>query len=163
MKKFVELPKLQPGDQVAVVSPSGDAAGRFPWVYELGLERLEKDFGLKSKEFPTTRQIGASHEEKAKDLMDAFADPDNKAVLATTDEQLLELSRYIHNQAIKLNQPCSYPEYLGKRKTEWVKPQEVLEFFSKKNPNLSYQSFIEKSENKKLPESNLTIDGETEH
>ena len=83
MKSFVELPKLKAGDQVAIVSPSGDAAGRFPWVYDVGVERLRKQFGLKPKEYPTTKKIGATHEEKAKDLMDAFADPQNKAVIAT--------------------------------------------------------------------------------
>lgn len=83
MKKFVELPKLKYGDRVAIVSPAGDAAGRFPWVYELGLQRLEKEFGLKPKEYPTTQKIGASHEEKAKDLMEAFSETDNKAIFAT--------------------------------------------------------------------------------
>ena len=40
-----------------------------------------------------------------------------KAVLVQTEEQFLHLSRYIHHQAIA-SQPSSYPEYLGKRKTE---------------------------------------------
>ncbi|MEK7521684.1 MAG: transposase [Patescibacteria group bacterium] len=75
-----------------------------------------------------------------------------KAVLVETDEQLLHLTRYIHKQALasqgetlrswEAGQPCSYPEYLGKRKTEWVKPEEILTFFSKTNKKLSYKSFV---------------------
>jgi len=71
-----------------------------------------------------------------------------KAVLITTDEQLLELSRYIHKQALptvssQSFQPSSYPEYLGQRKTPWVKPEGILAFFSQTNPALSYKAFVE--------------------
>lgn len=78
-----------------------------------------------------------------------------KAVLVTTDEQLLHLSRYIHKQAISPQspqgdalqresnmQPCSYPEYLRLRKTDWVRPNEILSFFSKRNPDLDYEAFV---------------------
>lgn len=74
-----------------------------------------------------------------------------KAVLVKTDEQFLYLTGYIHRQAITIKgeafysnwqQPSSYPEYLGKRKTPWVKPENILEFFSKDNSNLSYESFV---------------------
>lgn len=70
-----------------------------------------------------------------------------KAVLIVTDEQLLHLSRYIHQQAINSNleqeiQPCSYGEYLKRRETDWIKPEEILNYFSQTNPSLSYQSFI---------------------
>ncbi|PIR80145.1 MAG: hypothetical protein COU25_01560 [Candidatus Levybacteria bacterium CG10_big_fil_rev_8_21_14_0_10_35_13] len=71
-----------------------------------------------------------------------------KAVLVTGESQFIYLSKYIHKQAISLQgealqkSPCSYGEYLGHRKTGWVHPEEVLSFFSKSNPNLSYQSFV---------------------
>lgn len=76
-----------------------------------------------------------------------------KAVMVTTDKQLLHLTRYIHKQALALQgeawevkQPCSYPEYIGIRKTVWVKPEEVLAYFSKNNPKLSYKSFVSQTE-----------------
>lgn len=75
-----------------------------------------------------------------------------KAVLVSTDEQLVHLSRYIHKQTLASqglalqNQPSSYPEYLGKRKTEWVHPEQILSYFSKTNPSLSYRSFVEQEE-----------------
>lgn len=89
-----------------------------------------------------------------------------KAVIINTDEQLLHLTRYIHKQALALKgdafqswekQPCSYPEYLAIRKTEWVHPEEVLNYFSKTNPSLSYKAFIEESDDYSIIQ-NLTLD-----
>ena len=71
-----------------------------------------------------------------------------KAVLVGTEEQFIYLSKYIHKQALALQgltlqeeQPCSFAEYLGKRKTSWVEPDEVLSYFSKTHSSLSYKSF----------------------
>ncbi len=90
MKQFTALKKLQKGDQVAVVSPSAGLPGLFPWVFDLGLERLKTEFGLVPKEYPTTRQMGASLEDRARDVMAAFADPNNKAVFTSIggDDQI---------------------------------------------------------------------------
>ncbi len=64
MKK---LRKLEKGDKVAILSPSFAAAGKWPQVYELGLERMRSIFGLEPVEFPTTKKLGASKEERAAD------------------------------------------------------------------------------------------------
>lgn len=75
-----------------------------------------------------------------------------KAVLVTNEAQFLHLSRYIHKQALRLQgasleaQPCSYFAYLGTAKIEWVDSNEILSFFSKTNPKLSYQSFVEQKD-----------------
>ncbi|MCL4390004.1 transposase, partial [Patescibacteria group bacterium] len=69
-----------------------------------------------------------------------------KAVLVETEGQLLHLTRYIHkNPRSGSTQPTSLPEYLGVRRTPWVKPGEILNFFSKTNSNDSYQSFLNES------------------
>lgn len=83
-----------------------------------------------------------------------------KAVLIENEAQFLHLSRYIHKQALDLkNQPCSYPEYLGLRQTLWIKPDEVLNYFSRTNPSLSYQNFVaQQEENEKLKELTLEDD-----
>jgi len=75
-----------------------------------------------------------------------------KAVLVSSNEQLLHLSRYIHHQALfsqgnalrGWELPSSFPEYLGQRKTQWIKPEEVLNFFSKDKSNYShsYEAFV---------------------
>ncbi len=81
-----------------------------------------------------------------------------KAVLVTSEEQFLHLSRYIHKQALRLqgrallNQPSSYKEYLGLRKTEWVHPEEILSYFSSSNPSFSYETFVKQDEEIKVVE-----------
>jgi len=76
-----------------------------------------------------------------------------KAVLVTSEEQLLHLSCYIHRQAICINKkqeriihPCSYPEYLGKRKTSWIHPELILGRFKEDTSQLSYQVFVKQAQ-----------------
>lgn len=64
-----------------------------------------------------------------------------KAVLVTSDEQFIHLSRYIHKQALPI-QPSSYSDYILKSKTEWVHPEEVLVYFSRSDKKHSYQNFV---------------------
>lgn len=81
-----------------------------------------------------------------------------KAVLIESEEQLLHLTRYIHRNPLGLengarnrqNRYTSLPEYLGKRKTNWLKPQVVLNYFSKKHPRNSYLSFVEQTDDPDL-------------
>jgi muramoyltetrapeptide carboxypeptidase LdcA involved in peptidoglycan recycling len=68
---------------VAIVSPSFAAPGKWPYVYELGLKRLQEVFGLQPIEFPTTKKLGATSEERAKDLIAAFERDDIKGVIAS--------------------------------------------------------------------------------
>ena len=80
---FTPLPKLKSGDKVAILSPSFAAPGKFPQVYELGLSRVREVFGLEPVEFPTTKKLGASKEERAADLIAAFEDKSIKAIIAS--------------------------------------------------------------------------------
>jgi len=86
-------PKPAPGDRVAVISPSAGLPGLFPLPYELGLERLRKEFGLEPVEYPTTRKMGATARERADDIHAAFADPTVKAVITSIggDDQITVL------------------------------------------------------------------------
>lgn len=83
MKQFQKLPKLTKGDTVAVISPSAGLPQVFPWVQDLGLERIRGNFGLEPVEYPTTRVMGSSLDDRARDVMAAFADSNNKAVFAS--------------------------------------------------------------------------------
>ena len=80
---FLPLPKLHPGDKVAIVSPSFAAPGKWPHVYELGLQRLREIFQLEPVAFPATAKLGASTQERTKDLIAAFEDKTIKAVIAS--------------------------------------------------------------------------------
>ena len=87
---FVTLQKLKKGDKVAILSPSFAAPGRWPEVYELGLQRLCDIFGLVPVEYPATKKLGASTVERSKDLVDAFENKEIKAVIASIggDDQI---------------------------------------------------------------------------
>ena len=80
---LVVPPKARPGDRVAVVSPSWAGPGVFPAVHEIGMRVLREELDVVPVEFPTTRQVDAPPEERARDLMAAFSDPTITAVLAT--------------------------------------------------------------------------------
>jgi muramoyltetrapeptide carboxypeptidase LdcA involved in peptidoglycan recycling len=76
-------PKAAPGEKVAVLSPSFAAPGFAPEVHEQAMRRLAEVTDLVPVEYPTTRRIGASAQDRAADLNAAFADPEIRAVLAT--------------------------------------------------------------------------------
>lgn len=87
-----------------------------------------------------------------------------KAVLVSHEEQFIYLSKYIHKQALASqgetlqDQPSSYPEHLGLRHTSWIHPKEVLNYFSKTNPALSYKSFVEEQKGDFDMLKEITID-----
>lgn len=78
--------KLNKGDTVAIVSPSWGGPSVFPYIYENGLKVLE-EWGLKVKEFPTARMDASFTKSnphiRAKDINDAFADQEVKAIFAS--------------------------------------------------------------------------------
>jgi putative transposase len=84
-----------------------------------------------------------------------------KASLISDEPYLLHLSRYIHRNPLKYtgdlrNAYSSYGEYLGLRKTEWIKPALILSFFQPgKLPFLkhinNYQKFVEYETRKETP------------
>ncbi|MEW1988456.1 S66 peptidase family protein [Brevibacterium casei] len=83
MRTFSPPPKPRPGDRVAVLSPAFAAPAVFEAVHEQAMRRLADATGLVPVEYPTTRQLGASAEARARDVNAAFADPSIRGVLAT--------------------------------------------------------------------------------
>ncbi|MFI7064610.1 S66 peptidase family protein [Kribbella sp. NPDC050124] len=83
---------VQPGDRVAIVSPSGGLPELFPAPYELGLQRL-RSWELEPVEYPTTRKLGTTPQQRAADLHAAWSDPSIRAVIASIggDDQLTVL------------------------------------------------------------------------
>lgn len=81
-----------------------------------------------------------------------------KAKIIETDEYLLQLSAYIHNNPIaKLDSGnpvdsrnrlhtypySSYLEYISVVKPDISSPNFILSYFSKSVPNLTYEAFVE--------------------
>jgi len=81
--EFIKLNKLNKGDKVAIVSPSFGAPGVWPHIYELGLKRVREVFNLEPVEFAVTKKVGATKEERSKDLIDAFENKEIKGVIAS--------------------------------------------------------------------------------
>jgi len=111
MKSFITLNKLKPGDKVAVVSPSAGLPELFPWVQDLGLERIRDVFSLVPVEYPTTRKMNSSLEDRAADLMVAFADPEIKAVIASIGgDDAIRLIKYLKPEVF-INNPKPFFGY----------------------------------------------------
>lgn len=90
MKRLVKPAPVREGDKVAVLSPAWAAPAYFPAIHEQAMRRLEEIFGLEVVEYPTTRALGASPEERARDVNAAFADPEIRALVSTIggDDQI---------------------------------------------------------------------------
>jgi muramoyltetrapeptide carboxypeptidase LdcA involved in peptidoglycan recycling len=99
---FVYPPKVQPGDKVAVISPSSGLPEIFPTAYEQGIQRLRNFFQLEPVEYPTTRKMHSSPQDRARDLHAAFADPQIKAIISSIggDDQIKVL-KYLDPELIK--------------------------------------------------------------
>ncbi|MCU7821744.1 S66 peptidase family protein [Kitasatospora sp. DSM 101779] len=97
-------PKPEPGDRVAILSPSSGLPAVLPLPFDLGLRRIAEEFGLKPVEYPTTRRTGCSPQERAADIHAAFADPEIKAVIASIggDDQITVLP-YLDDELIRAN------------------------------------------------------------
>lgn len=87
MPDFRTPPALDRGDKVAIVAPASGLAAAFPHVYERGLERLRSVFDLEPVEFPTATAtddyLAANPAERARDVTEAFADPEIAGVVTT--------------------------------------------------------------------------------
>lgn len=87
MPEFVTPPALSPGDRVAVVAPSSGAAASVPSVRDLGVRRLRETFDLEPVVYPTAERtddyLREHPEERARDVHDAFRDPEIRGVVAT--------------------------------------------------------------------------------
>lgn len=81
--ELVHPPKARAGDRIAVLSPSFAAPGFAPAIHEQAMRRLEHVTGLVPVEYPTTRQLGANPQKRARDINAAFADPSVRAILTT--------------------------------------------------------------------------------
>lgn len=102
--------RLRPGDKVAVVSLSSGSLGEAQFIhkYHLARERLERDYGLRVAAMPNALK-GADYlyrhpEARAQDLMDAFRDPEIKAVFsAIGGDDTIRLLPYIDFDVLRSN------------------------------------------------------------
>jgi len=108
--KLIKPERLKPGDTVASVSLSWGGAGdpEINWRYLLGKKRLEDIFGLKVVEMSTTLKgseyVYSHPEERAKDLMDAFKDPEIRGIFSCIGgDDSIRMLPYIDYELIREN------------------------------------------------------------
>ncbi len=105
---MIKPPKLKPGDKVATVSLSWGGPSVFPQRYQAGVQQLQKEFGLQVVEMPNTLKdatwLARNPKARADDLMQAFADPTIKGIIATIGgDDSIRLRRYIDYDVIRNN------------------------------------------------------------
>lgn len=78
--------RIEPGDRIAVVSPSWGGGGLFPGLLDLGIAGLRRTLDAEVVEFPTARAdadyLYEHPEERARDINDAFGDPSIRGIIA---------------------------------------------------------------------------------
>ncbi len=107
---MIKPERLHPGDTVAIVSLSSGTLGEKWALHKLKIarERLENDFQLKVKVMPNALKgidfVYNHPEARARDLMDAFADKNIKAIIcAIGGEDTIRILPYINFDTIKNN------------------------------------------------------------
>ncbi|MCP4762986.1 MAG: LD-carboxypeptidase [archaeon] len=84
--EFLKPNKLNKGDIIGIVSPSWGGPGKFPHIFDSGIEVL-KEWGLKIKEFSNTRAdaqfLYENPKLRAEDVNNAFADKEVKAIITS--------------------------------------------------------------------------------
>jgi muramoyltetrapeptide carboxypeptidase LdcA involved in peptidoglycan recycling len=104
--------RLKPGDTVAIISPSWGGPSVFPHIFENGLKSLT-EWGLKIKEYPTARAdvqyLRKNPEFRAKDINDAFSDPEVKAIFTSIGgDDSVRILPYLNKKIIKDNPKIIY-------------------------------------------------------
>lgn len=90
-----------------------------------------------------------------------------KAIDIHEDNYLLWVSRYIHRNPpdFRSYTYSSYDDYLGKRTTDWLHTNLLLNFFDSKRMNRekNYQKFVDNNNEKNMSDySNITLEPENE-
>lgn len=108
--EFTLPQKLERGDKVAIIRPgNGPAKTEYSHIYELGLKRLKQNFDLRPVEFPTcdmtAEELTENPEKRAKDVMDAFRDPEIKGVIAAVggSGEQVKILKHLDPEVLKQN------------------------------------------------------------
>lgn len=83
---MIKAKKLQAGDKIATISLSWGGAGDIPNRYEVGKKQLIENFGIEVVEtknaLKSDKWLQANPEARAEDLMEAFLNPEIKAIFS---------------------------------------------------------------------------------
>lgn len=145
-EKIVYAPSRQPDNHEKTIELV--AYCLMPNHFHLMLRSIEKDSMPRFMRSLSTR-YSMYFNKKYERVGPLFQGP-YKAVMIEQESQFLWVTKYIHQNPHTLspnltNYPySSYSNYLGSIHQTWIHPENILTYFSKTNPKLSYQSFVEK-------------------
>lgn len=107
---MIKPQRLRPGDKVAIVSLSSGLIGEEQFIhkYHIARERLERDYGLSAIAMPNALKgidyLYRHPEARAADLMEAFRDPEIKAVFcAIGGDDTIRLLPHIDFEVLRQN------------------------------------------------------------
>ncbi len=92
-----------------------------------------------------------------------------KGVLIDSDEQLIYLTKYIHQNPVDIlpsgsdlegYKYSSYGNYLGRFSQDWVKHRTIINTFTSGNKVLTYKQYVENLEDDYSPISDFLLDAE---
>ena len=96
--------KLKKGDNVAFLSSSYGLNNKFPWIGELGVDRIKDVFGLNAINFDLSSDVEMSVEDRVESLHRAFGDKSIKAIFAYIGGlDQLSLLKHLDTDLIKNN------------------------------------------------------------
>ncbi|MEA3248534.1 MAG: S66 peptidase family protein [Nanoarchaeota archaeon] len=108
--------KLEKGDTIGIIAPSGGFASRVPHRLDAAMRYLESE-GYVVKKFPLTAKNNgwesAPAEERAKEIMDAFLDKTIKAIICTIGGSVINKTlKFLDFNKIKKNPKilCGYSD-----------------------------------------------------
>ncbi len=105
---YIKSRRLHDGDTVAVISTSWGGPHVYPHIYDMGLSNLRDLFGLRIKEYPSTRmspsELVDHPQQRAADLNQAFADESVTAVIVSIGgEDSARILPYLDADIIRAN------------------------------------------------------------
>jgi len=163
-KKVIYTPSRQPDNHEKTIELV--AYCLMPNHFHLLLRSIEKDSMSRFMHSLSTRY--SMHFNKKYERVGSLFQGPYKAVMIEQENQFLWVSKYIHRNPLSLYRarPCklvdypysSYKNYLGTIHQPWVRPENILTYFSQTNPRNSYENFVEEPLTNESENSFLTIE-----
>lgn len=105
---YVKPRRLRTGNTIAAVSTSWGGPHVFPHIYDKGISNLRDLFGLRVKEYASTRmspsELAANPQLRALDLNQAFADESVSAIIVSIGgEDSARILQYLDSNTIRAN------------------------------------------------------------
>ncbi|HOX65932.1 MAG TPA: LD-carboxypeptidase [Thermotogota bacterium] len=102
---MIKPKKLNPGDTIAVLSPSSGVPHEYPHIFDHGLNILKTEFWFRIKEYPTTRMnpkaLYENPKARADDMNQAFLDKEVRGIICSIGgDDSVRILKHLNTEAI---------------------------------------------------------------